>query len=243
MQQLLTNLVLKHPAIQAPQVIIYVSQSMDVVASINADGKGPSPQIRACPDCIKADVEKLGEAYWHRTHQIDVVHVCPIHGVLLLNAQTRYFESPYFPLEILTPTTPLSEYLPRMSEKCRQRLTEIADYAHGCLNGASVNDGSLAFGEEGRSYLRKLYPSRKEKALAMAQLEKDILEHFGEQCLDILELPIRPGHRAAWLRGMFKGDIQLATTKHIIMKIFIDDFARHRASQIVKRHDVLTRLS
>src|SRR5471032_1895089 len=40
MQQLLTNLVLKHPAIAAPQVIIYVSQSMDVVASINAEDKG-----------------------------------------------------------------------------------------------------------------------------------------------------------------------------------------------------------
>ncbi len=39
--------------------------------------------FRFCPNCLKEDLQKYGEAYWHRLHQTPGVLVCPIHAVML----------------------------------------------------------------------------------------------------------------------------------------------------------------
>lgn len=39
--------------------------------------------LKACPDCMAADVLNVGVAYWHLTHQYPGVHLCPTHGRLL----------------------------------------------------------------------------------------------------------------------------------------------------------------
>ena len=40
--------------------------------------------LRYCPLCIRNDVEKYGESYWHRMHQIELLDKCPIHKCKLL---------------------------------------------------------------------------------------------------------------------------------------------------------------
>jgi hypothetical protein len=39
--------------------------------------------FRFCPNCLKEDLPKYGEAYWHRLHQTPGVMVCPVHTVTL----------------------------------------------------------------------------------------------------------------------------------------------------------------
>lgn len=44
----------------------------------------PTPRyLRFCPACTQEDRRLSKEAYWHRTHQISGVEVCPIHGIFL----------------------------------------------------------------------------------------------------------------------------------------------------------------
>lgn len=40
-----------------------------------------SPQY--CPECVAEDDKGLGEAYWHRVHQVPGIAVCPTHNVQL----------------------------------------------------------------------------------------------------------------------------------------------------------------
>lgn len=42
--------------------------------------------LKFCPQCFKHETDEIGEAYWHRTHQIPGVLVCPDHRVPLLNS-------------------------------------------------------------------------------------------------------------------------------------------------------------
>jgi hypothetical protein len=42
--------------------------------------------LRYCPDCIREDNKKYHEFYWHRSHQISVINVCPIHNAVLVNS-------------------------------------------------------------------------------------------------------------------------------------------------------------
>ena len=39
--------------------------------------------FRFCPNCLKEDLQKYGEAYWHRLHQTPGTLVCPVHAVAL----------------------------------------------------------------------------------------------------------------------------------------------------------------
>jgi hypothetical protein len=44
----------------------------------------PTPShLRLCPVCTQEDRQLFREAYWHRTHQVSGVEVCPSHGVFL----------------------------------------------------------------------------------------------------------------------------------------------------------------
>lgn len=53
--------------------------------------------LKFCPECFKEDIEKHGEAYWHRVHQIQCVKVCPKHKILLEDSTVRFV--PYYQQE------------------------------------------------------------------------------------------------------------------------------------------------
>lgn len=40
-------------------------------------------RIRYCDICVEADLERYGESYWHRSHNLPFVCDCPIHGTPL----------------------------------------------------------------------------------------------------------------------------------------------------------------
>jgi len=49
--------------------------------------KGNSDRcLRYCPMCAEHDREEYGETYWHRTHQMIGLNVCPEHGCYLMNS-------------------------------------------------------------------------------------------------------------------------------------------------------------
>lgn len=43
--------------------------------------------LRFCYECLSADRQLYGHAYWHRLHQVPGVQVCPQHGVMLQDSQ------------------------------------------------------------------------------------------------------------------------------------------------------------
>lgn len=43
--------------------------------------------LKYCPLCVKEDREKYGETYWHRTHQLRNIMICPKHNCRLINSE------------------------------------------------------------------------------------------------------------------------------------------------------------
>lgn len=56
-------------------------------------GKEASKGLLFCPCCAKEDRQRYGETYWHRTHQIPHLFICPIHHCRLKYAFTRKKDS------------------------------------------------------------------------------------------------------------------------------------------------------
>ena len=46
--------------------------------------------LRYCLICAKADRQKFGEAYWHRSHQLLNVNVCPLHHTKLIDSNITF---------------------------------------------------------------------------------------------------------------------------------------------------------
>ena len=42
--------------------------------------------LRACTLCVRDDMAQFGESYWHRSHLIPGVYLCPVHGSPLVEA-------------------------------------------------------------------------------------------------------------------------------------------------------------
>ena len=54
------------------------------VAKIDvAKGSEDSRLLKFCSQCLEKDLQKFGEAYWHRTHQIPGIFACLTHGTVL----------------------------------------------------------------------------------------------------------------------------------------------------------------
>ena len=43
--------------------------------------------LKYCPQCVAEDRKTYGETYWHRTHQIRNIVICPIHKCKLVNSE------------------------------------------------------------------------------------------------------------------------------------------------------------
>lgn len=64
--------------------------SISIIAKIpiNVD-KAYQSCLRFCPNCFEQETNILGEAYWHRIHQIPGVLLCPIHKAVLLKSNVN----------------------------------------------------------------------------------------------------------------------------------------------------------
>ncbi|WP_341456105.1 TnsD family Tn7-like transposition protein [Parageobacillus thermoglucosidasius] len=58
-------------------------------AGIMAGKVKPPSYLRYCPICAKEDMEKYGEMYWHRIHQISGIEICLDHFVWLNNSTVK----------------------------------------------------------------------------------------------------------------------------------------------------------
>ncbi len=59
------------------------------IAGISASTIRDPDWLRFCPQCVKGDRERFGQCYWHRSHQVPGVLVCPEHKMFLENSSTR----------------------------------------------------------------------------------------------------------------------------------------------------------
>lgn len=80
-----------------PERVLLVSNSMrshfygdiHTRVGIMAGAIPTNPHFRFCPVCLREELEKYGEPYWHRLHQIPGVEICPVHCVLLQNSMIK----------------------------------------------------------------------------------------------------------------------------------------------------------
>lgn len=69
--------------------------------------------LRYCPLCCYEDLEQGGEYYWHRSHQIPGVQVCPVHEVFLESSDIPLLKIRVTALASMSAETALRPVAPR----------------------------------------------------------------------------------------------------------------------------------
>lgn len=81
------------PARLAPRAMVALSSTrIGLVRTwfqLTASRIGPTRHLKACRSCLETDQRDFGVAYWHLTHQLPGVCVCPMHGDELKIAPPR----------------------------------------------------------------------------------------------------------------------------------------------------------
>lgn len=113
--------------------------------------------LRFCPACVHHERETLGEAYWHRLHQISGIEVCPVHEVWL--------EESFAPAralgvwhKLITAEQVILECFPRpvsVQEPGRDALLQLARDAAWLLGQDSLRPNPIPLWKRYRFLLRE----------------------------------------------------------------------------------------
>lgn len=197
-------------------------------AIVNSGWNPRVKRVKICPECMQEDLANFGEAYWHRTHQLDCVHFCEKHTCQLLEAVAPLSEGR--PLEALTPYTPTKTYLPFLSETSKQRLFEMGRLAANYLYRETFTTKGRTINIIPREF-REVYSLPGEK-LDMTRTRRDFVEYFGEQCLEILGIPINAENSNGWFNLAFVTLRTCIPIKRIAFEVFYTNYIRRRSKQV-----------
>ena len=119
-------------------------------------------RLRYCPDCVREDVERYGETYWHRMPQLPGVEYCLKHGTSIQDSEVtfRQITMAFYPASHALQCLTLQE--DEEKKKYRQRYLAIARDTEWLLRNGLKLEGC-------RSIVRKYKELFMEKGLTTAQ--------------------------------------------------------------------------
>lgn len=161
---------------------------------IMASSTGIKSTLFFCPKCYEMDISKYGEPYWHRTHQLSGVFICPAHNEILMSLDSLEFNRHvYLSLPIQLESV---KYGPSIKNEIL-KSSKIMDVLS---NLAQDSERLLAQGNFYNLYFSKsLYLSRLKQLgyvtinehIRQAKLLEQFHLYFGEDTLNFLDCSLK----------------------------------------------------
>ncbi|GBG55935.1 hypothetical protein SPFL3102_02874 [Sporomusaceae bacterium FL31] len=144
--------------------------------------------LRFCPICRIEDIQKYGETYWHRLHQIPGVLVCPHHKVILQDSLILTSKSNKQTFHAATEDVcPLTPRAVGFSNNTLEKLITIADDVKWLIDSNLSARGLDFYYEAYRDILiNKGLASPKGKVF-QEELTKDFLAFYGTEFLEAIQ--------------------------------------------------------
>ncbi len=191
------------------------------ILGITASKVEKNNRYKYCPQCVKEDIDRNGEAYFHRLHQMRGILVCEKHGCKLY-----YYE--YFNLD------KSNKEFERLEYKNIRQLNPI--YYEEKINEILINIAKSA------SYIIKLnyleYNKEKISKIFRVLLEKndyitmkgtvrqdklisDFNNYYDEELLELLNSKIK-NKKVCWIRNIFHNKaISVHPIRNILLILFL----------------------
>ena len=191
-------------------------------------------RLRYCELCIRDDIEKYGEPYWHRLHQLPGVFACATHSIALTDSSVEAAAAidRYCPL--LPATDGVKVYF---ASEMSDNLAALSRSAEWLL----INGGILGYYEHTRECYDKWLRFRgfrdhngktHTKRLAVA-----LVDYYGQELLSLLDA--YNSGACTWLRRIVQ---QVNSLQHPMHHILLMQFLAGTARDFFSNTDTLPTL-
>lgn len=159
--------------------------------------------FRFCPECFKEDVERFGEPYWHRSHQITGVFVCSKHKMPLYNSteliragnRQRYIGASH--------GNCIVEKEISYSNDLMKKMLWMAEDAEILLNNQFGFKEPEWFRNQFRVKLVEKGYARMNNYIHQKKLKQDFVDFYGHEYLQLVQSPVL-NNSGGWLSDMVR---------------------------------------
>lgn len=197
----------------------------------------PRPQyLRYCFFCYKEDEKKYGVSYWHRSHQLPGVYMCPEHECLLTESRIATANRKTLHAYICLRSDILDSYTPvEIPKKDHQHLIEIALDTQWLLSnwvgGRSLDDMHCTV----RSFLENGgWLTASGKKIYMKELQSAFVHHYSAELLKKLDCFPGDNNSDDWLKRLIR---KPRVTQHPLHYILLVRFLGKPISSLFKLKD------
>ena len=174
--------------------------------------------LRFCPKCNKEDMERYGELYWHRVHQIRGIYICPHHKIPIYNSSVSFEDNKYKYIAA-TERNCVVETEVVYEPKTYEKLLIIAEDMNWILNNPEIKTNIK---EQYLNQLKILEYATVNGGLRQKNLITDFETFWGSEILQMTHNTIRKTNNSNWLlkMGWNKANIE-DPLKHILLMRFL----------------------
>jgi hypothetical protein len=194
--------------------------------------------LRYCIICYEEDLSTYNEPYWHRSHQVPGVCVCPVHKMALRESKVTYStreekfkfilikrsEKDASVIDIHAQLDHLNQYI-MVAERSNELLRSIK-VVTDC---SSISKRDL----DEKGYLTK------QGRIRFLKLIQDFNAYFSQEFLELLQCKVDEDKCDTWLHKMIRGnDLMFHPLRHILVTEFLGlknlDSGESTGNEIVK---------
>ncbi|WP_419877520.1 TnsD family transposase [Brevibacillus centrosporus] len=187
--------------------------------------------LRYCNACVSEDKEKYGELYWHRSHQVPGLMVCPIHRTPLhlsnVSYRSRQNKYAFFPLTENVVNNPRnSEFLP-----VHEHAYVMAEEVHWLLCN-EIHPFGL---DNIKAYYLDKLKSQKFASYSGQVSSRDLMNaffsHYGKDYLEQVHSSFNINSNENWLTCMWRKPRNATNPiRHILLLNFLGDSVKSNVS-------------
>ena len=176
--------------------------------------------LKYCPLCIKEDINKYGESYWRREHQITGVLFCKRHNITLRNSDviTSKFNNRYVcadDMDISFEDNYEFESFYKHNAKYIKMIEEINE-----------NEDRLILKQIKKFYIYKLKCKgyvTEGGSIKIRNITKDFIDFYPQKYLEIMLCDInKDDYQKNWISKFFSDKHNKPLAKHIMMLQFLE---------------------
>lgn len=177
--------------------------------------------LRFCRECVKEDILKYGEAYWHQIHQIPGVYVCPHHKIPTQDSNCVHSDVNRSSFHSLDEDYCLSCEEIKMDSNELKKMFTIACKINDCLNFNKQLNWDI-IDEVYNDYLifrGYMHPSGR---LYREKIVNAFNAFYGKDVLSKLGYPVKLEKKTSWFFKLLKNPKEEGNPiRHILLIIFL----------------------
>lgn len=177
-----------------------------------------APYRRYCAQCVRADMRKYGEAYWHRLHQLPTTLLCPVHGTPLRVTVIRS-RITGTPSELALPSESV------VAPACTHAREDVAKSLLWCTHRiVDTQPGERDPAQQHyRHQARTLGYARPSGELASGALSQALAQHYGRRLLAQLHCDLVGAKSQWWPALLLRPGVKepASVVRHVLLDAFL----------------------